>query len=142
MRYQGQGHEINVPSRLSADVRGFSHGLATAFHRRYKQIYGFARPDHPVQAVTWRLRAMILLERSPTEAVREAAEPATERFSRAYFPEAGGWLSTRLVARASLRVGAEVRGPAVVQEPEAGTLILPGDRAVLDRNGTLVVSHG
>ena len=41
--------------------------------------------------------------------------------------------------RAALRVGQEIAGPAVIEEPESTTVIGPGDRLSVDSLGCLVV---
>ena len=41
--------------------------------------------------------------------------------------------------RAALRIGQEIAGPAVIEEPESTTVIGPGDRLSVDPLGCLVV---
>jgi N-methylhydantoinase A len=49
---------------------------------------------------------------------------------------------TRIVWRPSLASGARVEGPAVIEEPNATTLIHPGDVATVSDAGHLVIEVG
>ena len=55
------------------------------------------------------------------------------------FTDAARPLRTRIVWRPSLPAGARVDGPAVIEEPNATTLIHPGDRADCSDAGHLVI---
>jgi N-methylhydantoinase A len=44
--------------------------------------------------------------------------------------------------RERLPAGAEIEGPAVIEEPATSTLVLPGMRCTVDRLGNLVVETG
>jgi N-methylhydantoinase A len=48
-------------------------------------------------------------------------------------------LKTRIVWRPSLPAGARVEGPAVIEEPNATTLIHPGDVATVSDAGHLII---
>jgi N-methylhydantoinase A len=48
-------------------------------------------------------------------------------------------LRTRIVWRPSLAAGARVDGPAVIEEPNATTLIHPGDSATVSDAGHLII---
>ncbi|MGB8200286.1 MAG: hypothetical protein WCF33_11415 [Pseudonocardiaceae bacterium] len=48
-----------------------------------------------------------------------------------------------MVSRARLAVGDEVSGPALIEQPDTTTLLAPGEVAVVDDAGNLVVHlHG
>jgi N-methylhydantoinase A/oxoprolinase/acetone carboxylase beta subunit len=47
-----------------------------------------------------------------------------------------------VVGRGALAAGETVTGPALVRQPDATTLLEPGDRARVDELGTLVVEIG
>lgn len=51
-------------------------------------------------------------------------------------------LETPVYRRDRLPVGADLDGPAVVEGPESTTLLWPGQRADVDRFGSLVVEVG
>ena len=68
--------------------------------------------------------------RDVTDAVRETR--------RAYFPETG-FTDTPAYDRYRLFPGAEISGPAIVEERESTTVIPPGMAAVSDEFGNLLV---
>ena len=48
-------------------------------------------------------------------------------------------MDTRVYARADLRAGDELAGPAVIEQPDSTTLVPPGARARVDEIGNLVL---
>jgi N-methylhydantoinase A len=59
---------------------------------------------------------------------------------RAYFGPQHGWLDTRVVNRADLRV--PHAGPAIVEEYDATCVIPPGSTAALDAFGNIRIAVG
>jgi N-methylhydantoinase A len=51
-------------------------------------------------------------------------------------------LATRIAWRPSLSAGAVVEGPAIIEEPNATTLIHPGDIACVSVAGHLIIAIG
>ena len=58
---------------------------------------------------------------------------------RAYVSEAGGYVDATVIDRDNLRPGTRISGPALIEEREAMTVILPGDVASISSNGHLVI---
>jgi N-methylhydantoinase A len=79
-----------------------------------------------------------------TPATRDGREPALAR-RPVYFREAG-WHDTTIVRRAELPAGRELEGPAIVEEPDSTTLVLPGQVARVHALGSIVMvevdAHG
>jgi len=59
---------------------------------------------------------------------------------RAYFPELGGYVDTPVFERAALGAGEVVGGPAIIEEAEATTVLLPKAMARVSTRGHLVIS--
>jgi N-methylhydantoinase A len=55
------------------------------------------------------------------------------------FTDPGKPVRTRIVWRPSLAAGARIEGPAVIEEPNATTLIHPGDVATVTEAGHLII---
>jgi N-methylhydantoinase A len=131
VRYAGQSYEVRVPYR---------RGWVSAFHRAHARLFGHADPDQAVEVVTLRLRARggrgVLPVDRPTRAGR-AAPIATRAvvFS-------GVARQAPVHRRDDLAPGQRIRGPAVVCEYSATTLVPPAWRLVVDRLGGLVLEHG
>jgi N-methylhydantoinase A len=58
-----------------------------------------------------------------------------------YFAEAGGWLECAIYAREGLAAGATLDGPAIVEQADSTTVVLPGQRARVDRAGNLIIQR-
>jgi N-methylhydantoinase A len=68
----------------------------------------------------------------------EDAEPTT----RPVWFDADGPVECPIHRRASLRPGAELEGPAVIEEPDSTTLVFPDDHLVVHESGVLVLTVG
>jgi N-methylhydantoinase A len=51
----------------------------------------------------------------------------------------GGWRETSIYDRLSLPAGAEITGPAILEQPDATTVIDPELAANVDRFGNVIV---
>ena len=56
-----------------------------------------------------------------------------------YFDEAGGFVPTPIYRRERLLDGHRIAGPAVVEQMDATTVILPGQVAVVDERANLLI---
>jgi N-methylhydantoinase A len=65
--------------------------------------------------------------------------PAAEGIRDVIFTDAARPVRTRVIWRPSLAAGARIEGPAVIEEPNATTLIHPGDIATVTEAGHLII---
>ena len=129
VRYHGQGYELNVP---------FTAGWLEAFHREHQRRYGYCHPGREVEVVTLRLRARVASPHPPATRPR-AGKPGPETARRAPVIFDGRRYPTPIWDRDQLRPEKTYRGPAVVTEYSATTVVPPGMRFRLDRVGSLVI---
>ena len=135
LRYVGQNYELPVsyPEKLSGEplLRALQDGFETA----HRQMYGYSAAEEPIQIVTVRVEA--------TGNVRPAqikAHPPATRDAMAsivahrdvWLPEAGGIVRTPVYDRDRLGPGHVIAGPAIVEQMDATTVILPGQTATID----------
>jgi 5-oxoprolinase (ATP-hydrolysing)/N-methylhydantoinase A len=136
MRLFGQLHEINVylPDGAITDevMPQIRADFATAYAARYTSVYDGVG----VQLVSLRVLCRGPI---PTLTLAQADLPSTgialKATRQAYFGD--GFVETPVYDRYALRVGAEIEGPAIIEEREATTIIGPGDRLTVDATGTL-----
>jgi N-methylhydantoinase A len=144
LRYVGQEHAIAIVVDEPSQLASKSEPLQAAFNIEHEQRYGQSTVDELLEVVKIRLvvtapRAESLAESWLTEAWSpEAGVPDQMRL--VVFDDADRPLKTRIVWRPSLPVGAEVAGPAVIEEPNSTILLRPGDRAVVSDAGHLVIA--
>jgi 5-oxoprolinase (ATP-hydrolysing) len=136
MRLSGQFHDIVVP------VRGGAEELRQDFEREYARLYHDVLPGYEPLVLNWRLRAL-----GPDPAVRlpglgTMADDPLRGERLAYFPEKGGFVPTPVYDRYRLGSGAEITGPAIIEERESTTVVGPRERARVDELGNLRVSLG
>jgi N-methylhydantoinase A len=142
MHYQGQTHTVSVTIDLAQDGSGaFDHAsLAEAFATTYASAYGRLLPHVPIRVMNLRstligARPRIdLLSLAPAAGTSIAA--ATKPSRRVWF---GGWTDAAIYDRLALPVGAVVHGPAVLEQPDATTLIEPGQTGRVDPYGNLIL---
>ena len=114
-----------------------------AFDAEHDQRYGQAAPDERLEIVNVRL--VVTAARSDTLAERWLSEkwtpepPVADQWREVIFTDAAKPLKTRIVWRPSLAAGAKVEGPAVIEEPNATTLVHPGDVATVSDAGHLII---
>ncbi|MDQ2964445.1 MAG: hydantoinase/oxoprolinase family protein, partial [Chloroflexota bacterium] len=138
-RYVGQGYEIGLPLE-TIDVRAM-RAVAGAFHREHEARYGHRSAD-PVEAVTLRVSVVGRLvhpEASATASPRRASPTAEARFAERSLVVPG---STERVAagvwrRDRLRPGDRIAGPAIIEQLDATTVVLPRQVASVGRIGEL-----
>jgi len=141
LRYQGQGSEltIEIPSpTFDAKVANLA---IEAFHALHEQLYTFADRTVPVEFVTLRIHAVGSMSKFQTSApacVREGTPAQAQSMRRVYFNETG-FIETAIYCRKSLVAGHRIVGPAVVEQLDTATIILPDQAAQVDRHGNLVI---
>jgi N-methylhydantoinase A len=141
MRYVGQGYEVTVPVDSRILARRDGSALREAFAAEYRRRFDRILDGAPVEVISWRLRA---LSSPPVTHLRfekagEGSMPAAPGTRAVYFPEANGFVETRVYQRAALNVDETILGPAVVEEAESTVVVGPRARIRLDGDGHLVM---
>ena len=142
MRYAGQNYELAVPLADGAVTAATIRGLAQGFLDLHQQRYGFAADDEPIQIVTLRLEAAGRVRKAELRAHPEAGPDASGAIigrRDVWFPEAGGFVSTPLYSRDQLRPGNRFNGPAIVEQMDTTTVVLPGMSARVDATLNLIL---
>ncbi|OGA22938.1 MAG: hypothetical protein A3H34_01695 [Betaproteobacteria bacterium RIFCSPLOWO2_02_FULL_67_19] len=142
LRYVGQGFEVNAALPASLPEAGAS-GVAARFHEAYERQYGHRLADQAIEALNWRLEATAQLD-WPDMAWRPDSRPSTAaaRTRAAFFPEAGGFVETAVIAEGNLTDGAWCEGPALIEQAGATIVAGPGDRFAMDRDGNIRLNLG
>ncbi|WP_439549622.1 hydantoinase/oxoprolinase family protein [Falsiroseomonas sp.] len=137
MRYMHQGFELYVdwPGR-AADDAGLTEAI-DRFHAEHERLYTFAQRDTPVEIVTLEVAALGTLP-GPAPASAPMAGPGAPYTHLPVHLETG-LARVPVWRRDALGVGATVLGPAIIVQMDATTYLHPGDSAVMDAFGNLVV---
>jgi len=135
MRYAGQNYELTVPFPAGPIDATTVPRLREAFERVHTQMYGYAAAEEPIQAVTFRLEATGIVKRAELkEHPFAGADPASALTGRrdVYFPETKGFVSCPVYDREQLGPGMRLAGPAIVEQMDSTTVILPGQLGAVD----------
>jgi N-methylhydantoinase A len=129
VRYRGQGYELNVP---------FTRGMIEAFGREHERRYGYSYAGREVELVTLRVRAKIKSRNAGSVKIG-VSEPSGAAVQRGIAIFEGKKVAAAIYARERLARGRKFRGPAIVTEYSATTVVPPGKRFGVDRAGNLVI---
>lgn len=152
LRYVGQSHEINTPLAVWEALLPSLPDLATTtsrFHQLHQQYSGHALPDHPVEAVTLRLKCIreqnqtgATLRNNTTVPPRPAEHPLCPcaHVQAALATDSSDLLDTAIYERELLCSGDHVLGPAIVVQYDTTCSIPPGWQGIVDRYGNLLLS--
>ncbi|MBI3456411.1 MAG: hydantoinase/oxoprolinase family protein [Candidatus Rokubacteria bacterium] len=141
MRYAGQGFEVTAPLPAGRLDASRAEAVARAFLRTYRERYGQAARDQPLEVVSWRVRAHSPLPPVTIEPTPRGVDPRVARTGRRPVCFDGTrFVETPVYDRAALGAGVSLRGPAILEERES-TLVVPrGARLAIDRSGNVVVT--
>ncbi len=139
MRYAGQAFEL--PVQLSATVRREPDAaeLTELFHQAHEKVYSFHDRSSSVEITAERLR--VVGEIPPVTLPRLAAHGrAASTTKRGLFLN-GGSVATAVYQRDDLQFGQALRGPAIIEQEDTTTIVLPGWSARVDTIGNLLIAR-
>jgi N-methylhydantoinase A len=135
MRYAGQNYELAIALPDGPITPGTLDVLAKGFADAHQRMYGFLAENEPVQLVTFRLEATGLVSKATMKVHPPAGEDASHaiRESRdVWLAESRDFVSCPVYARDDLKCGNRFAGPAIVEQMDSTTVILPGMTARID----------
>jgi N-methylhydantoinase A/oxoprolinase/acetone carboxylase beta subunit len=99
-------------------------GLVAAFHETHRQRFSYANPGAAVEIVSLRVSAIGRLPLEGGAVACEAAAPQPERRRKVWM--AGGWREIAAWSRGAIGPGAEIEGPALIEEAYTTVLVADG----------------
>ncbi len=144
LRYRGQEHTIPIAVADAEDLTTATVPTRARFDEQHDSRYGHAAPDQSIEIVN--LRLVVTVPRMQDTIGRWLSEPwraeaaGAEQRRPVVFDDPARPLDTRILWRPHLAAGAEILGPALIEEANSTTLIGPGDRAVIDTIGNIIVT--
>jgi N-methylhydantoinase A len=144
LRYVGQEHTIPIPVAGPEMLTGDLALLRKLFHAEHAKRYSQSAPDESMEIVS--LRLVVTAARQDSLAIGWLSEAWTpehaveETIRDVVFDDPERPLKTRILWRPSLPAGATIAGPAIIEEPNATTLIHPGDVAIVTAAGHLSIA--
>ena len=128
LRYQGT-HTAQTLALAGASA------LAAAFTGEHRQVFGYAREDHPIELTGVRVELREVGSAIGHVEVDMSGAPGEPGSSQLW--QDGAWHTVPVWPREALRPGQRIVGPAIVAEDTATIVLEPGFVAEIDR-GSLV----
>ena len=141
MRYEKQGVELTVPFPAGAADDATFGRLVADFHALHEQLYTFADPDAPVEIVNLRVEAIGTTEKVAIPEIAAATSSHAEPVGERPVALGGDLRPTPVHRREALLAGHVVEGPAIVDQLDSTTVILPGQHALTDRYGNMIIAE-
>jgi N-methylhydantoinase A len=134
LRYGGQGYELNIPA-VGANV-------LARFHEEHQRRYGYHHASRDIEIVTLRLRARLHAQRpNLTHALvdRSRHRSRLTPIERVPVVFQAKTIATPVYERSDLPSGSILRGPAVITEYSATTIVPPKKAFHLDAQCNLII---
>lgn len=142
MLYLGQTHTVSVP--VSVPETGLTRDtIREAFEAAYKEAYGRLLDGIPMRVMNYRIAVigrrpeLDMAVFAPTEGKPEADCRIGER---AVYCD-GAWHEAIVYERLSLEIGAEINGPALLEQSDTTIFVDPGLKGRVDAYGNLVIER-
>ena len=145
LRYLHQGYQLTVDCPVPKLRDEHKVEIKQAFDRLHHRLYGQSAPDEDAEVVTLRVVAEIpvprleLPELPPGDGISDHALRGERNL---YEFQEGRFVVARVYDRAGLRAGDSLGGPAVIEQFDSTTIVLPGQEVRVDRFGNLVIHTG
>lgn len=141
LRYYGQEHTLAVPSSLLFD-EGEKAKICSSFDEQHLRIYGHNAPEEPKEIVTLKVVGLGKVGKPfLPEITRGEINPAREAeiAQRSVYQGNGERVNFRIFRRDLLAAGNQIRGPAIIEEQTATTVVEPDQLCEVDRYGNLII---
>ena len=140
IRYAGQAFQLSL-GILTDDLKANGlQVLTTEFDRQHEQLFTFAHgKDHEIVM----LRAVVKAQNEGMADIQMAEDgtsiaDAVIQETKFYFE--GEWFNATIYERSKIGIDIEVPGPAIIQEMDSTTVILPEHKAMVDSVGNLLIN--
>ncbi len=141
MRYGGQAFDLPVAVPDTLRQAPDAAALTELFHQTHEKIYSFRDPSSPVEITTERLR--VVGELSPVSLARlspanVAGHAPPRAGTRPVFLD-GAEMQAAVWQRDALTLTQTLPGPAIIEQEDTTTIVLPGWLATTDATGNLLL---
>ena len=141
LRYAGQGEEIAIALPEGDVSKSVLESLVGAFHDRHQQLYTFADRGAAVEIVNLRVSAEGLMDHIDFPQLERAPAGSTPPASGTRVAILDGSTPRQVPTwrRETLLAGHRIDGPAIIDQLDSTTVVLPGQTATVDPYGSLLI---
>jgi N-methylhydantoinase A len=141
LRYYGQEHTIRVSVPSTFSGRADVDDIARRFGEQHAREYGFTL-GNDVELVNLHIAAVVPTKKPAIKEFQVTGSVGDALKAKRNVFWGNAWQMSRIYERQRLPPKAEVKGPAVIEEPTTTTLVKEGYKATTDRFGNLVLEAG
>jgi N-methylhydantoinase A len=138
LRYMGQAYDLQIPisgGKLSSkDIQS----ARINFHAAHKNLYGFSIDENPMEIVNVRVTSVAIMNKPSFKNKITNKVNSRENKQRTVIFE-NNKLSTDIFIRDDLSTGDKIVGPAIIEQIDSTTLILPKQKAYVDNYGNIII---
>ena len=142
LRYAGQGTELTVPFSDEMLTKASIKSAICEFHRLHRELYNFADKNAGVELINFRITVTGPIEHVPPPEIPDAqlSNPPICS-SRHVTLDANGPKKVPVWKRETLLCDNIIEGPAVIDQLDTTSIILAGQKAVVDKWGNIMISE-
>jgi N-methylhydantoinase A len=145
MRYLGQEYTVTIPVPGTIDTQATLLEVRRRFDEAYDKRYGHSAPSEPIELVNLRVTALGTVRKPEFTHLRgpkgdRLAQVQTRRV--AFQGDTDQYIDCPVLRREEMTVDTDVVGPAIIEEYASTTVLHPGDSAMVEPNGCLVIEIG
>ena len=140
-RYKGQAYEIELlvsPEYLEGKS---TREIADSFHLLHEKQYGHSDEKASIELMNMRVRIIGKTPKPPGGKGGRSELPEAEPVSQRKIIIKGGIYQAAVYRRSDLRCGQRLNGPAIVEQDDTTTLILPNWSGKTDHAGNLIIER-
>ena len=139
MRYKGQNYEVTV--NYSDNKIKDIESLKEVFYKEYKRLYAYSY-DGPIQIINFNLTAIgLILKPKIQKGILQSKDSSKALIGgrRAYFNN--NFMLTSVYNRELLFPNNVVTGPAIIEQMDSTTIILPGQKGTIDEYYNIIIEN-
>ncbi|MEL7470451.1 MAG: hydantoinase/oxoprolinase family protein [Pseudomonadota bacterium] len=142
MRYEKQGVELTVQLRDGPVSDAALAALVDRFHALHQELYTFSDAAAPVEIVNLRVEATGQTGRITLPEIASAPSRTPEPVGTRPAALSAQLAPVPVFRREALLAGHVIDGPAIVDQLDCTSVILPGQHATTDRLGNMLITEG
>lgn len=140
LRYAGQSMEVRVVAPAGNIDRGFVDALIDAFHAAHRRNFGYDyKGEQRIEIVNFCVSGFGMIERPslPKLPAKPGMKAVAKGSRQVFFGDT--IRETAIFDRAALLPGAQIDGPAIVEEFGSTSVVFPGQTLQVDGFGIMVI---
>jgi N-methylhydantoinase A len=142
LRYEGQEFAIKVPVSQEEITSAALKTIRDRFDAIHDRSFGHAAPNEALEMVNVRLAARGIRQKLKMPTLATGGQPKPRTIRKVCLQAADRFEDCPVYARDTLAAGAEVAGPALIEEYGSTTVLFAGDRARIAATGEIIIQLG